>query len=230
MTFRSKDTLRLSLPRILGDPPARLTFQLTSEYITITLPAKRVHNVINATVIDDRGDSVTVECTDDSIVLLHSVFIKLQDIYWYPFVSSRFAVESLGISEAKDPWLELTVPRRYKSITMHSLVNGNIKQFELWAEDTGTYFFSLQSGNNCINMLFRTAGVSIFEGVAHILLPTLTVLVGYFLHSDAVTKTVQENSVGIMVAILLAFTPLFLATFKHFLQSVLLNNAPLHVH
>ena len=218
MNFEPKDVVRINLPRILGDPPVTMSFELSSNYLVLTVPSKRVYNTTKTEVIRNEDDHVTLRCTNESVILLHSDFKKIQDIYWYPFISSQFIINSLNIEEAKSPWLEITTPNKYKSITKLSATNEGEKRFEKWTADTGTYYFPLKKGPNSITMTFKANGASIYDGLVHLLLPVLLISLGTILSSVQLPDTIRNNTTTIVIAILLTLTPLFLNNFKQFLE------------
>ncbi len=218
MSFEPKDVIRIHFPRILGDPPVELSFALSSNAIMLTFESKRVYNTTKTEVISNKDGQVTLRCTNESSVLLHSNFQKIQDIYWYPFICSQFNINSFYIQEAKSPWLEITIPNKYKSITKLSTTNQGEKRFEKWTSDAGTYYFPLKNGLNSISMTFKADGARIYDGLVHLLLPLLLISLGTILSSSKLPDTIQDNTTAIVIAVLLTLTPLFLNNFKQFLE------------
>ena len=218
MNFEPKDVIRINFPWILGDPPVEMSFELSSDFLVLTVPFKRIYKTIKTEVISNEGDHVTLRCTNDSVVFLHSDFLKIQDIYWYPFIFSKFSINFLHIKGAKSPWLEITTPNRYKSITKLSTTNDGEKRFEKWTPYAGTYYFPLKNGPNSITMTFKANGASIYDGLVHLLLPILLVSLGMILSSAKLPDTIRSNTTAIVIAVLLTLTPLFLNNFRQFLE------------
>ncbi len=218
MNFEPKDIIRIDLPRILGDPPARLSFELSSNSIDLAVLSNRIYNSTKTEIINNENDRVTLRCTDESVILLHSDFREMQNIYWYPFVSSQFNIDSLQITNTKAPWLEISTPNNYKSLTKLSSVNHGEKRFEKWTADSGTYYFPLKEGINSITMTFKANGANIYDGLVHLLLPVLLVSLGTILSSAELSDAIRNNTTAIIMAVLLSLTPLFVSNFKRFLE------------
>jgi len=219
MSFYQKDIIQVSIPRILGSPPVTLSFQLFSESIDVTLSSERVYNARNAEVIQNDINTVTLRCYNETVILLHSEFIKVQDIYWYPFISSKFEIDLLEISGSVHPRIEISVPNNYKSISKLSLINNNDKHFEKWTSDTGTYYFPLRNGNNSLSMTFKSDGARIYDGLIPTLLPLLVIILNFLLKRGSLPKAVNSNQTNITIAALLVFTPIFLSNFRQFLRN-----------
>ena len=218
MNYQAKDILRLHIPGILGDPPCELTFQLSSKSLQLTLPSERVYCITDSEVMKDVDGQVTLKCNDKSVILLHTNFLKLQDIYYYPFISSIFGIASFGVTCEAAPWMEVTTPRGYKSITKYCNANGEYKQFEKWTVDSGTYYFRLRNGQNSFRMTLKTDGANIHDGLAHMALPIFMIALGLLLESSVLPEQLRANATGVMTGILLAFTPMFLSNLRQFLR------------
>ena len=222
MRSEFKDILKIDLPHICGDPIVSITFDLKSEFISLNLSSKRIYNIKNAEIIDKEKSIVTIKCNNQSRLYLYSDFKFLNNVYYYPFVSSVFLLEKLKIKTNYTPRLEISINNEFKSLSFLSFVQDAskktyIKEKETWANNKGIFYFPLF--NECsFQFTLRATGRSINYGLIHITLPLMIFLLGFLMQHGNLPKVVTENSPSILLAVLLTFTPLYIGILQDFLS------------
>lgn len=221
MASEFKDILKIDLPHICGDPIIKITFELKSEYINISLPSYRFYNIRYADILSRENELVTIKCSDQSELYIYSDFNLLQNIYYYPFISSIFFLEQLEIKSHYDPRLEISISDDFKSLSFLSYVQYASKEVqhkekETWANNKGIFYFPLF--DKCrFQFTLRVTGRSINYGLIHIILPVLIFLFGFLLEFGKLPKAVTENSSSILFAVLLTFTPFYIGILQDFM-------------
>ena len=222
MRSEFKDILKIDLPHICGDPIVSIAFDLKSEFISLSLSSERIYNIKNAEIIDKGKSIVTIKCNNQSRLYLYSDFKLLNNVYYYPFVSSVFLLEKLKIKTNHTPRLEISINDEFKSLSFLSFVQDAskktyFKEKETWANNKGIFYFPLF--NECsFQFTLRATGRSINYGLIHITLPLMIFLLGFLMQHGSLPKAVTENSPSILLAVLLTFTPLYIGILQNFLS------------
>lgn len=221
MDSEFKDILKINLPHICGDPIIKITFELQSKYISISLPSNRIYNIRCADIVSRMNGLVTIKCSEQSELHIYSDFDLLQDIYYYPFISSIFSLEQLEIESQNNPRLEISITDDFKSLSLLSYVQdvskeAHYKEKETWADNKGVFYFPL-FGKCKFQFSLRVTGRSINYGLIHIILPVLIFLFGFLLQFGKLPNAVTDNSSSILFAILLAFTPFYIGILQDFM-------------
>lgn len=222
MRSEFKDILKIDLPHICGDPIICVSFDLKSDSISLTLPSERIYNINDAEIITEEKANVTIECDNQSRLYLYSDFKLLNNVYYYPFVSSVFVLDKLKIKTKHTPRLEVSINDEFKSLSFLSYVqdsskNTHIKEGETWANNKGTFYFPLF--NECsFQFTLRATGRSINYGLIHITLPLMIFTLGFLMKYGNLPKAVTDNSSSILLAVLLTFTPLYIGILQDFLS------------
>lgn len=222
MRSEFKDILKIDLPHICGDPIISISFDLTSDTIILSFPLKRIYNLKNIEVVKKSKSDIVIKCNDKSVIYIYSDFMLLNDVYYYPFISSVFSLEKLKIKTKNYPRLEVSISDEYKSLSFLSYVQDSsgekhIKQMETWANNKGVFYFPLFSSNK-FQFTLRATGRSINYGLIHITLPLMIFLLGFLIKYGNLPKAVADNSSSILLAVLLTFTPLYIGILQDFLS------------
>lgn len=217
-----KDIVSVDLPHICGDPIVSITFSLNSEYITLSIPQNRIYNLNNIEIIQRDEGYVKIKCTNQSIIYIFSNFDLIHNVYFYPFISSVFTLDSLKIESEHDPRLEISIPSEFKSLSFLSFVQDpfdkrHIKQFETWTDKKGTFYYQLFE-ECCFQFSLRATGRGINYGLMHLILPLTMFALGFFLLYGNLPAAVTDNSSSILFAVLVTFTPVYLGVLQDYLS------------
>lgn len=221
MKSEFKDILKVCLPHICGDPIIRIEFDLKSEFLIISLPSNRIYNIKYADIMNRKDEIVTIKCYNKSELFIYSDFDLLQNIYYYPFISSIFSLDHLVIESGYEPRLEITITDDFKSLSFLSYVQDaegiiHYKEKETWANNKGTFYFPLFNKSR-FKFTLRATGRSINYGLIHTILPILIFLFGLLLQFGKLPKAVTDNSSSILFAVLLTFTPFYIGILQNFM-------------
>lgn len=216
-----KDIISIELPHICGDPIVCISFNLKSDFINLTIPRTRIYNLKNVEVVWKDKGYININCTDRSFVYIYSNFDLLNNVYYYPFISSVFTLDRLQIKTDNTPRLEISIPNEFKSLSFLSYVQGpdkkkHIKEMETWTDKKGTFYYPLLK-ECCFQFTLRATGRSINYGLIHITLPLIIFLLGFLLKYGGLPTGVTDNSSSILFAILMTFTPIYLGILQDFL-------------
>jgi hypothetical protein len=209
------------LPHICGDPIIELSFQLNSNKIEIDLHPKRIYNIKNVQIISENGDWIRLLCTESSLISIYSDFKLIQNIYYYPFISSKFIL-NIKINSIYKPYLEISIPDEFKSLTFLSYIKDKDsnklkrKEKETWINNKGIFHIPFFINNEFLFTL-RTTGRSINFGILHIILPLLILMVGFLFKVGNLPGEVIKNASSILFAILLTLTPFYIGILQNFI-------------